>query len=245
MRTIDLFLLTTILLSSFFFTSCQKDPETGTPNNEQNPDPIQIGCLMVGQQSSFIRFTGDKYFVPSENNITYHADTLVMEVVSEDNGKFMIKESLTPGSVSVVTNAIPNADTVYFFLAEVAQDTVWFEPVSGEYSYSWFFTEVVRRNSQFVYNSRSYLPFASFGDPEIQFLGWKTTISYSETYKEAHMINQTLLGHDYPFLNARIDNSSMAFDGPGYTFIYEPKGVLVRSSYVNWWTMTGGGWARL
>ncbi len=233
-----------LLCFSIIFFSCHKDEETAGPTGP-TPDPIQIGCLMVGQQSSFIRFTGDKYFEPNENNITYYADTLVMEVVSEDNGRFVIKESLTPWSISLVNNLLYNADSIYFIQAQVIQDTVWFEPVTGNYSGSWFFTEVAQKNNPFIYQSRSYLPLVTFSGPEVQFLGWKTTYSYTETYKEASMKDQSLLGHVYPFLNARIDNSSMAFDGPGYTFIYEPKGLLVRSSVVSWWTMDGGGWDRL
>ena len=94
-----------------FLTSCQKDPDTGTPTPGTNPDPIQIGCLMVGQESSFIRFTGDQYFSSGNANITYYADTLVVRVVAEDNGVFTLSESLTPHSISVVNDLIPFADT--------------------------------------------------------------------------------------------------------------------------------------
>ena len=59
------------------------------------------------------------------------------------------------------------------------------------------------------------------------------------------MVDQTLLGTTYPFMNVLIDDSSMAFDGQGYTMIYETKGRLVRTSVVNWWTLSGVGWDRL
>ncbi len=245
MRTTLLFPLTALILFFVILTACQKDPETGTPNTEQNPGPVEIGCLMVGQQSSFVRFTGEAYFMPNNNNITYHADTLVMEVVSEDQGVFLLKEYLTPHSISKVTGALWNADSVYYLKAYVDTDTLWVEPQFGEYGSSWFFTEVSRRNSLYSKYTLSDLPFHQFQGQEVDFLGWKTTLGYGENYKEAHMVNASLLGANYPFLNVRIDDSAMAFDGPGYTVIYEPKGLLVRSSVVNWWTQSGGGWDRL
>ncbi|MCF8238303.1 MAG: hypothetical protein K9I85_09125 [Saprospiraceae bacterium] len=245
MRTSILWPLATMIFMSVFLTSCQKDEETNTPNTGPEPDPIQISCLMVGQQSSFIRFTGEEYYMANNNNITYYADTMVMEVVSEDQGVFILKESLTPYSVSVVNDLLWNADSIYFLKAYVDMDTLWVEPQYGDYGGSWFFTEVSKRNSFYSAYSMSELPFQMFQGQEVDFLGWKTTLNYAEIYKEAHMKNQSLLGSSYPFLNARIDDSSMAFDGPGYTVIYEPKGRLVRSSVVNWWTQSGGGWDRL
>ncbi len=245
MRTSVLWSLATMLFLAVVMTSCQKDSETGTPNTGQNPDPIEIGCLMVGQQSKFIRFSGDEYFSATNSNITYHTDTLVVEVVSEDQGVFILKEYLTPHSVSVVNNTLWNADSVYTLRAYVETDTLWIEPLYGEFSSSWLFFEVAKRNSFSSTYSLSYLPFQKFQGVEVEFFGWKTNYSYSENYKAAYMTNQSLLGTSYPFLNVRINDASMAFDGPGYTIIYEPKGRLVRSSFVNAWTQDGWGWDRI
>lgn len=245
MRTSILWPLATMFCLSVMMTSCQKDSETGTQNTGQNPDPIEIGCLMVGQQSKFIRFSGNEYFSATNSNITYHADTLVMEVISEDSDGFILKESLTPHSVSVVNNTLWNADSVYYLRAYVDTDTLWVEPQYGEYASSWFFSEVSKRNSFYSQYTMSELPLHQFQGQEVAFFGWKTTHPYGEIYKEAHINNGGLLGTIYPFLNVRIDDSAMAFDGPGYTIIYEPKGRLVRSSVVSWWTQSGGGWDRI
>ncbi|HRW74387.1 MAG: hypothetical protein H6568_08090 [Lewinellaceae bacterium] len=244
MRTSHLCVLM-MVIGSIFLASCRKDPDTGTPTPGTNPDPIQIGCLMVGQESAFIRFTGDQYFVSGNSNITYYADTLVMTVVSEDNGIYTLSESLTPNSVSVVNDLLPAADTTYFLRATVDQDTFWIEPLTGDYGISWFFGEVAKRNSNYSKYVVGGLPLIDFQGQEVAFLGWKTTHPYGEVYKEAHMVDQALLGTVYPFLNVLIDNAAMAYDGPGFTMIYEPKGRLVRTSVVNWWTQSGGGWDRL
>lgn len=245
MRTAILLPIAIMILLSVTITSCQKDELTGTPTTGQGPDPIQINCLMVGQQSKFIQFAGVEYFSETNSNITYYADTLVVEVVSEDQGVFTIKEWLTPHSVSVVNGQLWNADSVYTLKAYVDTDTLWVEPLYGESSSSWLFFEVAKRNSFSSTYTLSYLPFQKFQGVEVEFFGWKTNYGYSEIYKAAYMTNQSLLGTSYPFLNVRIDDSSMAFDGPGYTVVYEPKGRLVRSSLVNAWTQDGWGWDRI
>ena len=242
MRTSITWMIFAILISVTLLQSCKKDKDTEGTNPTLNPDPIEIACLMVGQQSRFIRLTGEKYYMANDTNITYHPDTLVMEVIDEDNGVFTLSEALTPASNSVVYELLPYADTTYLITAYIDQDTLWLEPKTGEYGNSWFFTGVSKRNSFYSQYHLSYMPLMAFGDPEVDFLGWKTTMGYGESYMEGHMVNQTLLGTDYPFLNVMVDNSDMAFDGPGYTLIYEPKGRLVRSTVVNWWTQSGGGW---
>jgi hypothetical protein len=51
-----------------------------------------------------------------------------------------------------------------------------------------------------------------------------------------------LFGVNYPFLNVLVENSPMATDRNGETYVYNKTAGLVRFSTYSYWTDGGPGW---
>ena len=59
---------------------------------------------------------------------------------------------------------------------------------------------------------------------------------------EGYTENYTLFGKTYGFLNVIVENSAMALDGNGETYVFSKPCGIVRSSTYSWWTQEGYGW---
>lgn len=73
-------------------------------------------------------------------------------------------------------------------------------------------------------------------------LGWKTSLpSWADRY-EGYTKNYSLFGRTYSYLNVIVENSAMASDGNGETYIFSKPFGIVRSSTYSAWTSQGYGW---
>ncbi len=108
--------------------SCDLDEDTVDPGD--NPLPDSLACtaepgvqnvifksLAVGQKSRFVFFTGENYFDTSGLNFQFHPDTLVLEIVDNEDDKFLVRECITPGSQPHEDLIFP--DSVLFYQLRV------------------------------------------------------------------------------------------------------------------------------
>ena len=90
--------------------------------------------------------------------------------------------------------------------------------------------------------SKQGLPLVNIVTPKVEILGWKTSLNYCECRQTGYTENYTLFGKTYPRLNVLVENSSMAVDGNGETYVYSKSNGIVRFSTYSWWTQSGVGW---
>lgn len=242
MKTSFYLLLSTIV---FLLGGCNLQEESGMPHSDpplsdtsacvtKNGLPAVIfKALEVGQASHFVFFTGENYQDTSEFSIQYHPDTLVMEIVGKDDFGFRVKECITSGSKP--NNELLFPDSVLYYYLKV--ENGYLKPhrtpdsPSGTFLYSRLFL-----------TREIPLPLAKITAEEIILSGWKTNPVYFGLYREGFCENSMVNNAAYPYLNIVIDNSDMATDGHGTTWIYAPTAGLVRFFAVSPWTNKGSGW---
>ncbi len=194
--------------------------------------PVIFKALAVGQKSRFVFFTGENYFDTTGQDYQYHPDTLVMEIIDKEGIRFLVRECITPGSLP--HNGVPDQDSVLYYYLSVENN--FLRPRrspdnTGAIVYSrLFFTREIP------------LPLSEITSQEMQLQGWKTAPANSGLYQEGFCENCELNGTAYPYLNFVVDNSDMAVDGPGFTWVYATNAGLVRCFTVNPWTGQGSGW---
>ena len=94
-----------------------------------------------------------------------------------------------------------------------------------------------------MYHIKTYgLPLKTIPAPQVEITGWKISFpSWSERY-EGYTENYMLFERTYPYLNVIVENSAMALDANGETYIFSKPFGIVRASTYSWWTSTGYGW---
>ncbi len=75
----------------------------------------------------------------------------------------------------------------------------------------------------------------------VKISGWALT-QYCECDIDGIVNKISLLNTTYHDINAKINNSSMQFDGPGFMILYDRSKGFIRSSQVHWWSQSGEGW---
>ena len=213
-----------LLLSCVFIFSCNEDPCCVEPiyTNEG------ITSLAIGDQIRYQRFLGEKYFDNDNFDFEYTNDTVILEVVNMDGRSIMFKEYLTEGS-SITTEDYYYADSVFYNTWTWSIDSLIITPTNIDQPYNLSHIATDHR-----------MPYARF-DQEIDIKGWKTNISYHESYREGHDPIHTIKGKTFENLNVIIDNTPMQVDGPGSTIIYNSKYGVIRSVSYSWWTQSGQG----
>jgi len=228
-----------VSLCTLLLAACQK--EDLTPNSQP---PVKKGQIRfdqpeVGQQSRYVLFQGSRYADPQAPDAwTYRSDTLIVEIVGQDDAGFLLEERLSEGSHarSADTAYLPHPDTVYRYYMQVETDSVHFFAGEGPFTVSHFF--------QGALDSRK-LPLDFIAGPKTAFSGWKTDLPYCECYREAYAENSLILGQHYDHPNVIINNAATQHDALGFTYAYHLEGGLVRYYYVSWWFQSGQGWDRL
>lgn len=224
-----------LLLTSF---GCEKAdpnpvvPGTPTPNTPAVIGQIRFDSLKVGQRSKFLELLGEDYNNSFSNQFSYTDDTLQLDITAEDANGFLVSEKLRYNGDVSIYNAT-NKDDVYQYYLKVENDTLRIKPYNSTFFSRIFGYEISKQKG---------LPMAAFTDPQIEVVGWKTNQPYCECRKTGYDTGYELFGETYPLLNVLIENSPMAYDGNGETYVYSPKNGLVRFSTYSWWTSTGYGW---
>jgi hypothetical protein len=222
-----------LLFSGLFllaFSSCYKGSDDNPTVISPYFNPIRPGAMQVGQKSRYLMLEGKNYFeLGAYDDFEYLPDTLIVEITAQDGADFTFKEYFTKGSLSVSYPGYIMYDTnAVTYLARVENDT--FKTIQNGSQYS----------RLFHYNNLA-LPLAHISSNQTTIKGWKTTLSYTESYVAAYTVNYNLFGKSWPFLNIIVNNTSMAFDGPGMTYMYEADAGIARTSSYSWWTQSGYG----
>ena len=212
-------------------SSCrkEKDPVTIQPVNSSS---VQFNDLEVGQKSRYLEFLGENYTSPNDSSYIYTDDTLSIEIVGKDALGFKVEERLHyTGSVDNWLNT--SKDEVFTYYWQVANDSLVVFSADNDLIQSRIFG---------YYYGKKRLPLAAITSPLLQIKGWKTNLDYCECYKSGSIENATILGQTFPQLNAIVDDSPMAVDGNGETYIYSGENGIVRFATYSWWTQSGFGW---
>jgi len=222
-----------LLLSGLFLmalSSCYKGSDENPTVISPYINPILPSAMKVGQKSRYLMLKGENYFeLGAYDDFSYLPDTLIVEITAQNGVDFTFKEYFTKGSLSVSYPGYIMYDTnAVTYLARVENDT--FKTIQNNNQYS----------RLFHYNNVA-LPLAHINNNLTTIKGWKTTLAYTESYVNAHATGYNLFGKAWAFLNIIIDNRSMAFDGPGATFMYEGEVGIARTGSYSWWTQSGYG----
>jgi hypothetical protein len=217
--------------------SCTK-LSTETPIPVDNPkvyndNPIMFCGLAVGQQSAYILLEGSQY---NNNNVLddfiYVNDTLIVEVIAEDENGFLVKEYLTEGSAPLPMGVYQIPDSTFQYYLKIENDSLKYFDPDAEYGL----------NSLLFWYSSGALALDLYDNQEATIEGWKTSLPYCECNQTGYAPIYELFGVTYEDLNISIRNTDMQVDGPGTTYIYSNLYGMVKSSHYSWWTATGFGW---
>lgn len=231
MKTISLFIIPFLL--SLAFLSCSED---GDQEIEIESDAFDFENLKVGDIMLYSFVTGVDY--PSQSTeASYPGDTLELRVVDKVDGKFIVQERITENSAifdSDIKYIYGEIEAKYELLWEIREDSLIITPVEsgGEFN-SHFFPRAFQ------------LTLSTINENKAEFEGCHTTISYTVSYANFFIENGELLGINYPHLNGWINYSPMAFDGDGYTCIYNKESGFVRVTSTSGWTAEVRGWDRI
>lgn len=217
-----------IFLFVIFASSCSKD---GDGLFSRSSKTIVFDKMKVGQKSQYVLLKGEDYKNPDNIIFEYAADTMVIEIVAEDENGFIAEEYLTAGSASLNGEyhvAFPENIFTYYFNIKDNQLTI--VPINE------------REISRVFFLEDNSLPLEKNHDLEVSIEGWKTSLPYKAQYFMAHVKDYSLFDKAYDFLNVMINNEKMDENQPGYTHIYAPNVGLVRSSQYSPETNKGFGW---
>lgn len=220
-----------IFLALFaLLSACKKDSPLDVPDPASNR--IRFDALAVGQVNQYIGLSGEAYYTNDYDQFEYSDDTLRLEIVAKDNNGFKVAETLH--YVDTVHNWLDwDKDSTYYYYLRVSNDTLRVKPIGTPYL----------RSRIFTYNlSEEGLPLKKIESPEVEILGWKTSFNYCECRQTGYAENYTLFGKKYDRLNVIVENSAMALDGNGETYVFSKPFGIVRFSTYGWWTQSGYGW---
>ena len=236
-------LVITLLLTILFSCNLNEDPanpqgEPPAPDSLEcspviGPQQVIFNSLAVGQKSRFVFFTGENYPDTSDYSIQYHPDTLIMEIIDKVDTKFRVRECITSGSQAHGDLLFPDSVLYYYLSVENGYLRPRRAPENTSNSFIY---------SRLFITREIPLPLEAIDTEAMQLVGWKTAPPNFGFYKEGFCESCELLGRTYPHLNFVIDNTDMATDGWGQTWVYATNGGLVRFFFVSPWTNAGSGW---
>lgn len=226
-HTFSLFVLAA---ATTLFSSCKK--EAVPYNNINNPDKISFDNLAIGQKSTYLELIGEDYYNHSTENFVYTDDTLSLEIINQDANGFLVEERAH--YTGTVSNWLEHEkDSVYHYYFKVENDTLKIKPKNNPYLQSRIFGYHVGQTG---------LPLAEYTNNTIAIQGWLTSVPYCECYHDGYTTNYTLFDETYDRLNVIVQDSPMALDGNGETYLWSKEHGLVRFVTYSWWTSTGHGW---
>lgn len=240
-----------IILLAFLFAcifACQKqeitplEVETNTETDTETistPDtttqPISFSCAMVGQMSQYIRWEGENLF-SDENTQTFNGDTLIQEIISEENGVYTIEEYFSSGS-AILTDPDPSdawlqPEEVFIFQMEVINDSIFFAPIGNS------------PPSRMLYWTFAVFPKQTATKDVFTEDGWK--IIYEDNPYDTHqgkLPSLTLGNTTYQEVQVISDASATVVDGPGYLHAYNLEYGLLHSYIWSAWIGSAHGWS--
>lgn len=222
------------VLSAFIaFNSCSKD-EPIDIQQDRFGNRLQFNNLEVGQMSKYVFFIGENYDQQGTNSYNYLNDTLVLEIVGEDEEGFLVREYLTPESESLhaASNvAFPDAMILYYLDAS-----------SGELKLKSKEDRLITRLFQLSSANEGSYDLSEMNEFELKINGWTTSQPLYDGVLEGFTTNYRQLNLEFDNLNVLIDNRDVMLGGPGNTHVYSEKYGLVRATSYNASTGKGFGW---
>lgn len=211
--------------------SCKKEnPLTDVPLTESNG--IRFDYPAVGQVSQYLGLSGEMYYTNDYDQYEYSDDTLRLEIVGKDNNGYKVAETLH--YVDEVHSWLDvEKDSTYYYYLQISNDTLHLVSIGYPYLRSRIFSYEV---------SGQGLPLKAITSPKVDILGWKTSFPYCECLQQGYTEHYTLFGQEYGRLNVIVENSPMAVDGAGSTYVFSKAFGIVRFSTYSWWTQSGYGW---
>lgn len=195
---------------------------------------VQYDNLSIGQKTRYVRFKVGSCFSSNTNQqLQYLSDTLTLEVIDYQSDTFILKESLSAHSLSVVNR--DTTDALYDPADKTIKITVKDQIVQAH------------NNQGFDLNvSRifSRVPL-SLVKNELRFVKMEKWYPDPSNYSQdkGFLLNYSQLGEIYPHLNYALYYSPMYADGPGLFYLYSKEYGIVRSAARNGWCNEyGGGW---
>jgi hypothetical protein len=223
-------------------TGCSKDDEV-KPLPEVGSNLIDLNAMQVEQTNQYVLLLGEEYYKQD----AYHAydyvpDTLVVEIIEKNGDQFKWREYLTDYSASKDSSVnVWGGDRIIEYWTYIAGDTLWIDASEGEHYSTFLFHHISFK----TWTSSDYImpvPLSEFTGIEADVVGWKTTLPYGESFREAFDPEFSLFDVDYEKVNILIDNIPMQVDGNGKTYVYNKAHGMIRTSTYSWWTSTGYGW---
>lgn len=217
--------------------NCNKD-EPNSAKTFGTGDKINFENLQVGQKNEYVFFIGENHTNLNHSNYLYFTDTLVVEVMSNDENGYLVKEVLTPGSASrnnASNVAFPEAEFYYYLDAKSGEGEDKLQLFSKE-------SRIKTRLFQMSSQTTSSLPLNDLEEMEVEIVSWSTTQPFVDGVLEAYVLNFENFDFVFPRLNVYYDNRDIKFGAPGTINIYNKEYGLVRSLQYNSSTGKGYGW---
>jgi len=224
--------LTAVCLLCF---SCKKEEVQPTIEDNTRTN-INLTKPEIGQQSRYILFRGEDIKDDDNFSFEYLPDTLAVEIIAEDENGYLVKEFLTPGSLSLNgENNVAYADSTWYYYIYV-DDTDQSLKVKQRGNY-------YRTRLFFLYDEQSRgLGLQQIASPETEIRGWKTTLPFEKDFMTARSSDFTLFDTKYDAVNIVIDNRPMLEGLPGSTHVFSLEQGLIRSSEYSDFDGKGYGW---
>jgi hypothetical protein len=214
-----------LLLGLIAFISCEEkavDPEIlGSKINFSN--------LQVGQKSQYISRKTAKWTNTNDADFQWGTDTLTVEIVSQDQNGFRVKESVVPDLTMG-----PLGNRTFYYL-KVVGDSLFVSKDATDVSNSRLFRSV---------NTRFFI--RDFASPNMTLAQWTTTTppNLVDDYT-GFTTNFKYLNATFGRVNVDVRRRPMQWDGEGKFFIYSPmEGILV-SAINGSFNPAGTAWYRL
>lgn len=230
MRVLQLII---VFVAFVAFNSCSKD-DSIKPQELDFGNKVQFNKLEVGQKSQYVFFIGEDYDQQGSSSYTYVTDTLVLEIIDQDDNGFLVREYLTPESAS-----LHSASNVAFADATIVY---YLSPEAGKLNLITKEQRLTTRLFQLSSKNEGSYSLDDMNEFEIKINGWSTSQPLYDGVLEGFTTNYRQLNLEFDNLNVLIDNRDVMLGGPGNTHIYSEKYGLVRATSYNASTGKGFGW---
>ena len=213
------YILFSIVILLIPFLGCQKETLTVTLPT----DNVILGNLSVGQKSLFQRFTYNIYDAQSPAR-QFREDTLVVEVMSAVGERMLVHEYITSGSQIKSENPAQYQDTIKL-LWYVTDNKLTIQEVDPQGA-------IADSHLWPLFSKPLDIGLYAVGDTKME--DWYPAQISSSEFEE----------HIAPF-NVYLDYSSMAVDGPGKFYVFNPLEEIIRTARHTPWGGEGEGWELL
>ncbi|MBA4055251.1 MAG: hypothetical protein C0490_11100 [Marivirga sp.] len=207
------------------------DPLNGLPDE----GPVSFINPAVGQRSYYVLFEAD--FIRSNGSVDFRfkPDTLVFAITDKESEAWVVTEFLTKGSNSRLTPEDSYwgswGDTLFLSYFQFESDSIHFYKDPEKLFVSFAFPREQKFPLQLVSDEYPKNPngLPLFGGAGTRWMEFT--------------LNYTVLGKTFDRLNMYFNYIEMTGDGHGFTHVYGPSDGLVRTAWVNAWTMDHAtGW---